>query len=298
MLVGAIDIGTNSARYLLAEVGPELKVMRVETALKTTRLGEGIASGLLTEQAMARTAAAVAEFWRRAQSMGAQVITAVATSAVRGARNREEFLALVRQTTGLEVRVLSGDEEAFYTFAGVVTGLEVDREKTAVVDIGGGSTELIWIEKGRIILHSLPLGAVRLTEEGGGPAKAEALLGPFHRFLSGRRIIGTGGTITTLAAISQGIASYDPAKIHGYLLEPEEVAALTGKLAGLSLSDRKKVPGLQPERADIIVAGAGILTALFDLTGAPGITVSENDILYGVAFNTAGGVERKLAGKC
>lgn len=298
MLIGAIDIGTNSTRYLLADVDPESGVRRIETALKTTRLGEDITSGRLTEQAMARTAAAVAEFWRRAQGMRAQEIRAVATSAVREASNREDFLVLVHQTTGLEVQVLSGSEEAYYTFIGVMTGLKVEREKTVVVDIGGGSTELIWVENGRFLLRSLPLGAVRLTEEGRGVAEAEVLLKPFTGFISGRRIIGTGGTITTLAAISQGMESYDPVKIHGYQLKAEEAAALTVKLAGLSLADRMKIPGLQPERADIIVAGAGILMALLNLTGAAGITVSENDILYGVALNAAGGVEIKLPDGC
>ncbi|MCL6558168.1 MAG: Ppx/GppA family phosphatase, partial [Firmicutes bacterium] len=128
MRVGAIDIGTNSTRYLLADVTRDGKVTRVETGLKTTRLGEEITTGRLTEQAMARTVAAVAEFWRRAQKMGAHRVVAFATCAVREAQNKDDFVRLISQTTGLELRVLSGKEEAYHTLIGVLTGLSIDLE--------------------------------------------------------------------------------------------------------------------------------------------------------------------------
>ncbi|MGQ9512523.1 Ppx/GppA phosphatase family protein [Thermodesulfitimonas sp.] len=294
MRVGVIDIGTNSTRYLLAEVGPQM-VSRVETALKTTRLGEGfVVTGRSSEQAMARTAAAVAEFWRRAQIMGARRIIAVATCAVREAANREDFLTLIRRATGLEVRILSGTEEAFYTFRGAMTGLAFDPEATVVVDIGGGSTEIIWMEKGRLMARSLPLGAVRLTEQGGGAETVTHVLAPVASKITGRRIIGTGGTITTLAAVALALPAYDPERVHGYELQAEEVVAMGARLAALSLEERRKVPGLQPERADVILAGIRILTVLLELTGAPGLTVSEHDLLYGVAAEAVNAVERKL----
>ncbi|RPF42499.1 exopolyphosphatase/guanosine-5'-triphosphate,3'-diphosphate pyrophosphatase [Thermodesulfitimonas autotrophica] len=294
MRVGVIDIGTNSTRYLLAEVGPQV-VDRVETALKTTRLGEGlVATGRLSEQAMARTAAAVAEFWRRAQTMGAKRIIAVATCAVREAANREDFLTLIRRATGLEVRILSGTEEAFYTFCGAMTGLAFDPDETVVIDIGGGSTEIIWMEKGRLMARSLPLGAVRLTEQGGGAETVAHVLAPVASKITGRRIIGTGGTITTLAAVALALPAYDPARVHGYELQAEEVVAMGARLAALSLEERRNVPGLQPERADVILAGIRILTVLLELTGAPGLTVSEHDLLYGVAAEAVDAVERKL----
>jgi len=292
--VGVIDIGTNSTRYLLAEVGPQV-VNRVETALKTTRLGEGlVATGRLSEQAMARTAAAVAEFWRRAQMMGAKRIIAVATCAVREAANREDFLTLIRRATGLEVRILSGTEEAFYTFGGAMTGLAFAPDETVVIDIGGGSTEIIWVEKGRLMARSLPLGAVRLTEQGGGAETVAHVLAPVASKITGRRIIGTGGTITTLAAVALALPAYDPARVHGYELQAEEVVVLGARLAALSLEERRNVPGLQPERADVILAGIQILTVLLELTGAPGLTVSEHDLLYGVAAEAVDAVERKL----
>jgi exopolyphosphatase/guanosine-5'-triphosphate,3'-diphosphate pyrophosphatase len=293
--VGAIDIGTNSTRYLLADVTREGRISRVETALKTTRLGEGITLGRLTEQAMARTVAAVAEFWRRAQSMGAHKVTAFATCALREAGNKEDFVRLIGQTTGLELRVLSGEEEAYYTFLGVLTGLEVDCERTVVVDVGGGSTELFWVETGRVFARSLPLGAVRLTVEGGGLPAAEALLRPVGNLVAGRTIIGTGGTITTMAAIALGLAVYSPEQVHGYKIKAEDVVALCHKLSTLSLAARKEIPGLGPERADIILAGVQIVAALLTCTGQGGLTVSENDVLYGAAVKAAGAVERKLA---
>ncbi|MDI6632577.1 MAG: Ppx/GppA family phosphatase [Bacillota bacterium] len=297
MRIAVIDIGTNSTRYLLADAGPGGRISRVETLLKTTRLGEGMGRRLLTERAMARTTAAVAEFWRRAQSKGAEKILVAATCAVREAANREDFVRLVQQATGLEMRVLSEREEACYTFYGVLTGFEVpeaDLEKIAVVDVGGGSTELVWMEDGNLNASSLPLGAVRLTEQGEGIAVA-SLLRPVCRLIAGRRIFGTGGTITTLAAVAQGLAVYDPGRVHGYQLTAEKVTGLLARLARLSLEERKKVPGLQPERADVIVAGTRIVAELLECTGASGITVSECDILYGVAAEAASPVERKSA---
>lgn len=299
MRAGVIDIGTNSTRYLVADIDREGTVSRVETALKTTRLGEGVAStGRLSEQAMARTTAAVAGFWRRTREMGAETVLLVATCAVREARNREDFLALIHQATGLQVRVLSGREEACYTFAGVLTGCDVNPAKAAVVDVGGGSTEIIWVENERLVARSLPLGAVRLTEQQAGFEVIESYLGPVCRLISGRQLFGTGGTITTLAAVALGLPDYNPDLVHGYQLSASEVSALISRFAGLSLDELKEVPGLQPERADIIVAGARIVMGLLNIAGASGLTVSENDILYGIAAEAAGTVERKISYKC
>ena len=292
--VGVIDIGTNSTRYLLADVDSQ-SLLRVETALRPTRLGEGLAtSGRLSEQAMARTAAAIAEFWRRAQAMGAEEIIAAATSAVREALNREDFLVLIRQATGLTVRVLTETEEARYTFRGVLTGLTFDPEKTVVVDIGGGSTEIAWVEKRRLRTQSLPLGAVRLTEQGADVKAIDELLAPVVSKIAGRRLVGSGGTITTLAAVALGLPVYDPERVHGYELRRETVAAIGARLAELSLTERQRVPGLQPERADIILAGIQILSILLARTGATGLTVSEHDLLYGLAAEAISGVEIKL----
>lgn len=298
MRVGVVDIGTNSTRYLLADVR-DGAVSRVETALKTTRLGEGVSvTRRLTEQAMARTTAAVAGFWRRAQEMGAETVLLVATCAVRDALNREDFLALIHRATGLEVRVLSGIEEACYTFAGVLTGCDLNPENAAVIDVGGGSTEIIWVENGRVAARSLPLGALRLTEQKAGFEVIESHLGPVCRPVSGRRLFGTGGTITTLAAVALGLPDYDPDLVHGYQLSAREVSALVSRFAALSVDELKEVPGLQPERADIIVAGAHIVMGLLKITGASGLTVSENDILYGMACEAAGAVETKHFFKC
>lgn len=298
MRVAVIETGTNSTRYLLADISRDGVVSRVEAALKTTRLGEGVAvTGRLAEKAMARTAAAVAGFWRHAREMGGKTVLLVATCAVREAQNREDFLVLVNRATGLEMRVLSGTEEAYYTFAGVLTGTDFNPEEAAVVDVGGGSTEIIWVENERLVARSLPLGAVRLTEQKAGFEVVESCLGPICKLISGRRLFGTGGTITTLTAVALGLADYEPDLVHGYRLSAEEVRTLIFRFTGLSLEELKRVRGLQPERADIILAGAHIVMGLLKNTGAPGLTVSEHDLLYGIACQAAGVVERKYTFK-
>ncbi|ACX53140.1 Ppx/GppA phosphatase [Ammonifex degensii KC4] len=294
MRVAVIDVGTNSTRYLLAEVACG-KVDLLEADLKITRLGEEMTSGRLGERAMARTLAAVVAFWRRAEVAGAEVIAPVATSAVREAANREEFCRLFRQATKLELRVLSGEEEAFYTFHGVLTGMpSLSPRNALVMDLGGGSTEFIWQEHKKLKLSSLPLGAVRLTLEAREEEyleKAKEKLAPLLSRLGRKELVATGGTVTTLAAIAGGVKEYYPGCVHGRRLTAAQAKELYTYLQELSLEERRQVPGLAPERADIIVAGTAIVVAVLELTRLPFLTVSEHDLLWGVALAAAGCVE-------
>ncbi|MGO0121683.1 Ppx/GppA phosphatase family protein [Desulfothermobacter acidiphilus] len=294
MRVAVVDVGTNSTRYLLAEVAKG-HVELLEADLKITRLGEELLSGRLGEQAMARTLATVVAFWRRAASKGAERIVIIATSAVREAANREEFDSLVFQATGLRLRVLSGEEEAYYTFRGVLTGMPaLSPQKALVMDLGGGSTEFVWQEAGKLQLSSLPLGAVRLAlavPEADYLLRARELLAPLLLRLRHRELVATGGTVTTLAAIDAGIDNYYPGCVHGRYLTQERVREIHAYLARLPVEERRRVPGLQPERADIIVAGAAVVLAALELLDLPRLTVSEHDLLWGAALAASGVVE-------
>lgn len=290
--IAAIDIGTNSTRLLVAGIsGAALKPL--ETGLITTRLGEGIGAGVLLPAAVERTVEAVSRFRRLAVDRGAERIVAAATSAVRDAANRDEFLDLVRRRTGLPVRVLSGEEEAALSYRGVLSGLAVEPRSTAVVDVGGGSTELIWTEQGRLRLISVNVGAVRATVCGlDGRAIAAALRPALEDVRRSRpeTLVGVGGTVTTLAAVDQSLAVYDPERVHGYCLSSGRVKDILERLKGMGLEERKEVPGLQPERADIIVAGIAIVGAVLDGLAVERILVSECDILHGLVLEE---VERK-----
>ncbi len=282
-VTAAIDIGTNSTRLLVVKkTGAGWEVLTRKLA--GTRLGEGIRGGVLLRSAMERTAEAVGRFYREALSLGAQRVVAGATSAVRDASNQGEFLSLVKLGTGLPVRVLSGEEEARLTYRGVVSGLPIEPDQTVVVDIGGGSTELIWSQAGRLHLASVKAGAVRMYGSDGRDKLIE-MVGPALeqvRRSQVKSLVGVGGTITTLAAIDQGLVDYDPCRVHGYSLTTEKIKQILNMLAALDLVDRRRVPGLQPERADIILVGVRIALAVLEGLDLRRLVVSESDILMGL----------------
>ncbi len=288
--VASIDIGTNSTRLLVADYnGGEL--IRIETGLATTRLGKGMAGGKLLPETMLGTADAVGLFYQKALDLGAEAVVAAATSAVRDASNKMDFLELVKKRTGLTVRVLSGEEEAALSYRGVLSGLRVDPGATLVIDIGGGSTEFIWMRGSRLNLVSVNAGAVRLTAAGADEAGTYKILRPALEEVKRSApecLVGVGGTITTLAAIDQRLALYDPELVHGYGLDAESVSRILKMLQGLEVEERKKVPGLQPERADIIVTGVRIVRIIMEHLGLARMVVSECDILYGLALEMVG----------
>ena len=286
MRVAVIDIGTNSTRLLIADVADK-KVKVLHAGLTTTRLGEGIGGGYLLSGAVARTIAVLQEYRRAAQTWRAARIAAVATSAVRGALNRDEFIAAAQKETGLRVEVLSGEEEARYGYLGVLSGLCVNPEETVVMDVGGGSTEFTWRKNGRLFFRSVDAGAVRATEEGWPEERLRLLLKPVTdeiRQTAPGLLAGAGGTVTTLAAMAMELKVYDPARVHGYLLRKEQVEGLLSLLSSLPLEKRRQLPGLQPERADIIVAGVQIVRAVLMDLGLASICVSETDLMHGIAL--------------
>jgi exopolyphosphatase / guanosine-5'-triphosphate,3'-diphosphate pyrophosphatase len=308
----AIDVGTNSVRLLVADVldaapsSPRLRPVLRHLAI--TRLGEGLTpGGRLRAAAAARTAEAVRRCLALARAAGAATPTLVGTYALRTAQNPRLLLSRL----GRPLRVLDGDEEARLGYDGVLAGLTSPRRPAhaLVVDIGGGSVELTWGRGRRIVAaRSLPAGAVVLTERflaHDPPRRAElaalrrhlarlvdphlpAVRGDPRRPAPWRRsprVFGVGGTITTIAAIVQRLCPYDPDRVHGFRLSGREVARVIRTLVAMPLAARRRIPGLQPERADIIVAGALVLEHVLQKVGVRAITVSEADLLWALVLN-------------
>ena len=280
MRVAAIDLGTNSTRLLVADV-EDGRVGEVERALTITRLGEGVDERRrLLPVPIARVRNVLAGFGRAIDRLGAERTLAVATSAVRDAENGEAFLGEVEWSYGYSTRLLSGDEEAALTFRGVSSGRTLG-PGALIVDIGGGSTELILPDR-----HlSLDVGCVRLTERfGDDVGAAAAYAAGVLPAMDVERAIGVAGTITSLAALDLRLAEYDPARVHGHVLTAPAVDEQLARLAALPLEDRRRVPGLDPERAPVIVAGAAILREILRRYRLDRIETSEHDLLHGVAL--------------
>lgn len=303
--VGAIDLGTNSTRLLVADV-EDGRLVEIERLLRITRLGEDVdRDGVLVTQAMERVYETLADFGEVAAGHGVTRVLATATSAVRDAANGREFLAGIERRFCFETRLLSGDEEALLTFRGITSTRPIDGE-TLIVDIGGGSTELIVGNTAGVGFHvSTQMGCVRLTERRLGtdpPTAAElaacaadvrAILtarvpdAVRHRGGPPRAAIGVAGTVTTIAAIDLGLADYDPERIHGHLIPAAAVARERARLATLTVAQRREVRGLEPARAPVIVAGAVILDEILRWFDLPAIEASERDLLHGAALLAA-----------
>jgi exopolyphosphatase/guanosine-5'-triphosphate,3'-diphosphate pyrophosphatase len=281
--VGAVDLGTNSTRLLVADV-EDGRVTEVGRALEITRLGEGVDERRrLLPPAVARVRNVLTGFRRELDRLGAERTLAVATSAVRDAENGEAFLGEIEWSYGFSTRLLTGDEEAQLTYRGVTAGRRLGPE-TLVVDIGGGSTELILADR-----HvSLDLGCVRMTERFGEDVEAtEALVEETLPELDVQAAVGVAGTITSLAALDLGLVDYDPERVHGHVLTTAAVDEQLTRLSALPLEKRRRLPGLDPERAPVIVAGAAILRAILRAYELDRIQVSEHDLLHGVALAAA-----------
>ncbi|MGC7846432.1 Ppx/GppA family phosphatase [Desulforudis sp. 1088] len=290
MRVGVIDIGSNSTRMLLADVRGRA-VVPLEADMATTRLGRGIAGGLLDRYAMEKTAAVVQAFRERLDAAGAEKAVVAATAAVREAKNAGEFVGLVRRRTGDTVLVLSGEEEASFGYLGVTAGLPGMEGKAVTMDIGGGSTEFAWPNSDGLRHVSLPAGAVRMTERDYTDGEILDILSGVTGALKERpelQLVGIGGTMTTLAAVAQGLKVYDPRLVHGYVLTRAKIAEILDDLRARTVEERRRMPGLQPERADIIVAGVRICLLAMGAMAKTTVTVSDYDILHGLALRVAG----------
>jgi len=289
--VAAVDLGTNSTRLLVADVEGE-RLEEVVRRLTITRLGEGVDERRrLLPVPIARVRNCLVEYRREIESHGAARTLAIATSAVRDAENGEAFLGEIEWSYGFATRLLDGSEEAAMMVRGVAAG-RPPLEHALIVDIGGGSTELVLADGSSDASSSLDIGCVRVTERfltSDPPSEPElaAAAGYVRSLLptvDARHAIGVAGTVTTLAALDLGLAEYDPRRTHGHRIPRAAVEEQLTRLAGMTLAARLGVPGIEPGRAPVIVAGLVILREIMDAYGLEAIEVSERDILHGAAY--------------
>ena len=298
----AIDVGTNTLRLLVAEaVTPdEFAILHEEQEI--TRLGEGLLpTRLLQDAPRRRSLTVLRRFADMARSFKAGEVASVATSAVREARNGKEFLDETARETGLALRVIDGREEARLTLLGVRHGLRLGLRRVLAIDIGGGSTEFV-LARGEVIegIVSTGLGVVKLTEQylvSDPPtigelrglkevvgARVDRLRGELPG-LEGAQLVGTAGTVTTLAAIDLALVTYDRQKAQGHRLRLARVMELLDRLAPLPLRERRGIPGLEPGRADIILAGAAILAVSMERLGHHELQVSDDGLREGILID-------------
>ena len=299
MPTAVIDIGTNSTRLLIAQVEGGA-VEQIERRSTVTRLGQGVdSSGRLADEAMERVHDVLGEYKQAIDSCGAGAVVVLATSAVRDSENGDEFRTAVKSRFGLELRTLSGDEEARLTFLGATSARDDREEPTLVIDIGGGSTELVIGRPGggEPGFHvSTQAGSVRQTErhlhdDPPAPDQLDALREDVRGIIEDgapaevrrgvTRGIAVAGTATQLARVDLRGAD---GSVHGHLLELASVRSMLDRLASVSLEERRTTPGLDPKRAPTIVAGAAILVEALSAFGLDRVEASETDILHGAAL--------------
>jgi exopolyphosphatase/guanosine-5'-triphosphate,3'-diphosphate pyrophosphatase len=302
--VAIVDVGTNSTRLLIADVA-DGRVDKVERLSRVTRLGRGVdLSGQLSNEAVETTCDAIADYVSIYGEAGVEAVDAIATSAVRDADNGDAFIAELRERFALSARVLDGEEEARLTYLGA-TSEHPPTVPTLVIDIGGGSTELVVGIGDEIAFHtSLQAGVVRHTERhiSADPPTAtelESLAGDVRGLIeaaigelpeaSADAGIAVAGTPTSLASVEMELEPYDPARVHGHTLSLDSIQRLLSRFASAPLSERVEMPGLHPDRAPTIVAGVVILVEAMRAFGLEQVEVSEHDILYGAALSLAAG---------
>ncbi|GGZ23966.1 hydrolase [Streptomyces inusitatus] len=301
--VAAIDCGTNSIRLLVADVDPATgSLTELDRRMTIVRLGQGVdRTGRLAPEALERTFAACREYAAVIKEHGADRLRFVATSASRDAENRAEFVGGVLDILGVEPEVITGDQEAEFSFTGATKELAGDEERL-VVDIGGGSTEFVLGREHVEAARSVDIGCVRLTERhirSDPPAAAEldAVRADIEAALDlaagtvpltgDRTLVGLAGSVTTLAGIALGLDAYDSAAIHRARIPRARVAEITRALTTATHAERAAIPVMHPGRVDVIVSGALVLLAIMDRTGASEVVVSEHDILDGIAWSIA-----------
>jgi exopolyphosphatase/guanosine-5'-triphosphate,3'-diphosphate pyrophosphatase len=296
--VAAIDIGTNSMRLMLCEIVGN-SVAKKEKELIVTRIGKDVSkTGMISEKSIIRNIDALKYFKNKADRYGAEEVLTIATSAVRDALNGKAFAADAKIQAGVNISIISGEEEAELGLKGVMSEIENPEESVLVIDIGGGSTELVLGSKDKIDYSiSIPAGAVRMTEQfvSGNPISAadaanmknklnELFREPLE-YLSKKRVdkvIAIGGTATTIAAIFHSLSIYDPEIVHNTVINSAAIADTFIRLKDMTIQKRWEVKGLQKERADVIPAGIYILQHIIEGLKKDSLIISENDNLEGI----------------
>jgi len=298
--VAAVDCGTNSIRLLVADV-VDSSLTDVVRRMEIVRLGQGVdRTGRLAPEAIERTRVALAEYVAQLGALGAERVRMVATSASRDAENVDDFRAMVVGTLGVEPEVISGDEEARLSFDGAVRGLAAAPPPYLVVDIGGGSTELVLGSDGVDAARSMDVGCVRLTErylhdDPPTPAQVAAAEADIVAAIDvaradvpvgqARTLVGLAGSVTTVTALALGLDGYHPAAIHHARVPYADVAGVTDRLLASTRGQRAALPVMHPGRVDVIGAGALVLRVVMEQVGADSVVASEHDILDGIAWS-------------
>lgn len=299
--IAVVDVGSNSTRLLVADVAGDEALTEVARRSKVTRLAEGVdATGRLAETAIERVHSVLADYRAVIDAAGADRAIAVLTSAVRDAANGEAFVAEVGARFGLDARELSGEEESRLTYLGAVAG-RPRSAPTLVIDVGGGSTELVVGQGDELRFHaSTQAGVVRQSErhiahDPPDDHELQALTDDVRRIYATavppamtsvpQTAIAVAGTATSLAAIELELEPYDASRVEGHVLERATCEMLLARMAGMTDEERRRLPGLHPDRAGVIVAGAVLLIEALRLFDLQRVEVSEHDLLYGTAFS-------------
>ena len=306
--VAAIDCGTNSIRLLVTDLDPDSSELHdLDRRMTIVRLGQGVdRTGRLAPEALERTFAACRDYAAVIAGHGAERLRFVATSASRDAENRDEFVSGVRAILGVEPEVISGDEEAQLSFTGATRELKGEDGLTPpylVFDLGGGSTEFVLGSDRVEAARSVDIGCVRMTERHGSDTIAMRadiktaldLAAATVPLTSAATLVGLAGTVTTVAGIALGLPAYDAAAIHHSRIPLAKVREVTGMLLSSTTEERAAIPVMHPGRVDVIAAGALVLLAVMERSGASELVVSEHDILDGIAWSVAGGMAREGA---
>uniref|UniRef100_UPI0038CC0FD5 Ppx/GppA phosphatase family protein n=1 Tax=Glycomyces xiaoerkulensis TaxID=2038139 RepID=UPI0038CC0FD5 len=301
--MAGIDCGTNSIRLLIADVDATGRLHDVVRRMEVVRLGEGVDdTGRLSEAALERTRAALADYTDQITEHGAEAVRMVATSASRDAANAGDFTAMVESVLGASPEVISGDEEARLSFTGAVATLPELEGQRLLVDIGGGSTEFVrGVDSEVLDAVSTDVGCVRMTErhlrsDPPAPGEVEAAVADIRSFVDrglaaadpdreAEELVAVAGTATTIAGIGLDLPAYDADAIDGTRLDYEQVVNVTAKLVAADHAERLAIPVMHPGRADVIVGGALVLRTIMEDGGLNSVLVSEHDILDGITLS-------------
>jgi exopolyphosphatase / guanosine-5'-triphosphate,3'-diphosphate pyrophosphatase len=303
--IASIDIGTNTLRLLVSETDKGAPLKKIYIAREITRLGEGLHENekLITERAIKRSLKTLTEFSSKIREYEIGTLRAVATSAVRESLNGPDFVKMIEEETGIPVDVITGDEEARLTVKGVLHSVSFDTPDCLIFDIGGGSTEYVYVKNGTISdISSTGIGVVRLTEQylkndaetDGDIASLglridELLDSGLSSFIQpdtkNLTLIGTAGTPTTLAAIEMRLTRYNPSLVNNFILTREMIERTLNTLIRIPRSERIKVPGLEKGREDLIISGTLIVLKTMDRFSSDSMVVSDAGLLEGIAYN-------------
>ena len=294
-----IDIGSNSIKFFVGELAADKTITTVLDTNDIARLGENPhTTGMICPEAMERNVASVANFCAKAKELGADEIVAVGTMALRTASNSAEFVEKVKAACGLEVQIIPGEEEARLSYLAVLSGLPLQGGDLVVFDTGGGSTEFIFGHGTQLVKRfSVNLGAVRITEnyltsDPVTPEQVSAAIAQIDKEFAVAgveghpdQLVGMGGTVTSMGAVKHKMIKYDPDVIQGSTLTKADISEQIGDYSTRTIEQRKELPGLQPKRADVILAGACILDVITSRLGVDKLTISDRGLRHGLAFD-------------